>query len=827
MLAPSANPGRFGAWSAGPLTGTVTKPPPSAGPASPPSATAGGYIPQPGMAMPSGGSGGDYGNGASIDPFSGGGPNPEWGGGRQDKATGIPMGGDTPSGGDKAMGMVAGAGPGTGGNGSEYGMGGAGLDGGGGSGPMHGGVMALDDGGEVPEDTDGDNDGDAAPTDDTNGAMPPGGQQAQNTAVDPMMIIKNALDFGRQQMGMPKNFSSGGTGNSDGPPMSDNIEDRRGMLDANGNGIPGGAAPTMKAPGVFDAAMKKVRGFADGGEVPMPGDDQQQGTGGGLPDPRKTMAYLAGAGGVQPDIADALERHVDPQGTMDPAERALKAITTAPTPESQFGLLQHYRTRANAYSGAAHAALDQGNMAQAAQHATSVFNNTPTGYKVQFVPARGGLAVQASKIGQQSQPQQGFSEGGAVDTDNPTVMMKSYDDGGEVPSEDDDGEDGGAGDAGLDQGMIPAQDDNTSSVSTPAAEPEAPMQPVVLNPDQVKKVVAPGAVDTANDHPKGFMGWLTDILGKATSPGAPAAPGMPATQGGQALQNAGGVGGLIRNGVKSLMSSGTQPDVQAALDADGKKDAPQAPQQGAPQAPQQGAPQGIPSQPQQQTGAGRGTPSPTPGFSGVDKSVQAPQSPEDAMLARFQKQADAIFGRAANGTTVNDAQTRAQKQQYIEKAMQAAQGNAAKLEQTNAAWGGRSGIATDNRNATNERASNAESGKNARSANSLAEKLAQTQITVAGRAANTQQTNLVRMIGQQISANPTQASDPQTILKQIQPFAAQLKQQGVTPQDILQNLQRAQQGGQTGQTGQQPQPGERKQFKQGWGVWDGTAWKPE
>lgn len=786
---------RFGAWGGGPLTGTVTTPPPSAGPAAPPSATAGGYIPQPQAALPEstgGESDGDFAGG--ITPWSTRGG---WGGG-----------------------------PGDGGNGT-----GAGIDGGGDSGGTHGGIMGagtqyFDGGGEVDDDT-GEGGG-------------YGDQAQQGGAPDAMSVIKQALSFGRQQMGMPADFSAGF-------PMSNNIEDRRGPIDDNGQTIPGGAQPTLKAPSAFEGAQRKIRGFEDGGEVPMPGDDQQQqqgqqGTGGSLPDPRKMMAYLAGAGGVQPDIADALERHVDPQGQMDPAERVIKAITTAPTPESQFGLMQHYRTRANAYGGAALAALDQGNLAQAAQHATAVFNNTPTGYKVQFVPAQGGLAMSAKKIGgQQPQPQQGqqqgFSDGGAVDADNPTVVMKGYDDGGEVDDEDTDnqgvlptsGNDGDADDdiqTGTVQGQQPQQQEWPGvGINAPGAQQEAPSQPVVLQLEQVKKIVAPGAVDTANDHPKGFMGWLSDVLGglgKAAAPGPrPAARGEISTQAGQSLQDSGGVGGLLRAGVtqgaKAVMSA-FQPDVQAAL-TDDKQQQPQGAQQPQDQQPPTPGPAqsfprnqspGVPMQPQrqptqqEQQGGGQ----------------QQGQDDVGKMIRNAKQMADAAFPEG--GVAMSP-----EKRAYYASLLKDAQGNAAKLDQTNAAWGGRSNIAGANRDATNTRAANAEDGKNTRSANSLAEKLAAVQITVGGKAATAGQANLVKLIGQQISANPTGVSNPDTILKQIAPYAQQLKQQGVTPQDIMQNLQRAQQGGASGQTGQQPQVGERKQFKQGWGVWDGTAWKPE
>lgn len=847
---------RFGAWGGGPLTGTVTRPPPSAGPTAPPSATSGGgYLPQPGAALPSsaGGGGGD-GTGAMADPSFGGDDDGSWGGG-----------------------------PGDFGNGSHAGLGGGG-DGPGGPTSM-GGIMSFEDGGDV--DADGDNDGDMAPTGDQNQATQQSPMNQPNNVLDPMSIIKSALDFGRQQMGMPKNFTQGSVSGQAGrlvqPTGADNAPGSY-LRPQSGQGFQGGAGNDL---GNTDMASNDPTGqtelaMEDGGEIPDPSQDQgqepQQGTGGGLPDPRKTIQYLAGAGGVQPDIATALERHIDPQGMMDPAERTLKAISTAPTPESQFGMMQHYRTRANAYAGAAHAAMDQGNLTQAAEHATSAFNNTPTGYKVKFAPAAGGLAVMASKIGGQPQPQQqqsyfaggevpngggggdgplqlpfdpdveqnlglhglkndpaarkdaykrhtpSYSDGGAVDSDNPTVMMKSYDAGGEVDAEDDGDDDD------LTTGVIPTDAQGQQQAPDPGTEPaEQAMNPVVLNPDQVKKVVAPGAVDAANDHPGGFMGWLHGLISgatDATSPGAPAAPGQPATQGGQALQKSGGLGGMLRSGVQSVMSSiGSQsPDVGAALQEDQPaKPQGQQGQQGdkqfgppAPPGPSQSFPRNQAPGRSMPAGAGQG---------------QTPAAdPMDAKLQQLTKQADAIFGhdsRDMPGVTVNSAGIQAQKQAYIQKGMEEAQKSEATLANTREAWGGRSGIASDRNTAANGRVATTEEGKNNRQAASLAEKLQQAQIMVNGRAANNGQTQLVRLITSNIAANPTGISNPEQILKQIAPFAAQMKQQGVTPQDIMQTLRTAQQGGQTGQTGQQPQPGERKQFKQGWGVWDGTAWKPE
>ena len=925
-LAPSANPGRFGAWSGGPLTGTVTTPPPSAGPASPPSATAGGYLPQADEALPTGGGGGGFDGG----DLGNSGPNPEWG--KPSTPTGgAPYGTALP---DKAIPMPAGGGPGTGGNGSNYGMGGggAGLDGGGGSGPLTGGVMALDDGGEVPGEPEDDGDADdqqaqntAAPTGDVNQAMgEPGGQQAQQ-AVDPMSIIQGALAFGRQSMGMPKSFT-------DGMPMSNNIEDRRTTLndDPSQPGRSVSSRVGKTTPSGWDT-LNNMTSFDDGGEVPMPGagGEQQPQQGGGLPDPRKTMAYLAGAGGVQPEIADALEQHIDPQGQMDPAERMLKAVAAAPTPESQFGLLQHYRTRANAYTGAARAALDKGNLAQAAQHATSAFDNIPTGYKVQFAPARGGLAVMAKKIGGQPQQQQGFlaggpvggggggdsaplqmpfdpeveqnlgtwglkndqaarkdaykkhtpsyddggavpeiwsgktipkmkkiggqpqqqqgfSEGGSVDTDNPAVMMKAYDDGGEV-TEDDGDEDDQTGSFG---GVVPLP--GTPSFNTgddtpapePAAQPQATgTQPVSELGEPMEQPAQPTIVQPSKLHDLLKSGW-DSLVEKAMAPvpqgqsgGLPGFLSQLAQAGGQAANMA---AGALNKGVDAVTGAATtglnwltgapnsDPAVDAAIKAgeaggvgEGAQPKPAdgTPPAGGPQpaAPTPPQPQ-APAQRQQPRGAAPGDKFVNDSRPGRQPSVDAtgqPTDPEDRAMARLQKQANAIFGNVINPQVI------AQKQQYIAKGMEAFQASNAKMDQTNAMWGNRSNIAAQTEAGRNTRATNSEAGKDTRSMRSLAERLAATQLTVNGRAANQAQTNFVRMIGQQLGANPTLAANPDAVLKAIAPYAPQMKQLGMTPRDVMQNIQQAQQAPEPEQQGGQQQPGgqQAEPMKQYNGQW--------
>jgi hypothetical protein len=600
---------RFGAWANGPLNGSGSTSSPNAAPSGPAAGASG---------LVSNGSGG---YGGALPSMKGYDNNNPFGsnGGLGGSSPHLPVTGGAPNNSSPPMPVVAapgtfqngntwGDGPGSGGNGS-----GAGLDGGGGygGGGDMGGMEGFDAGGEVPDqEDDGDSDDgtgaqeSALPDQQPDLAQQAGlsdiGSNQQPDQPDPMDVIRQALQHGRQSMGLPTDFSSG-------TPMSQNVEDQRGMIDANGNGIPGGANPTLKNPGlsgmdpgnptaaqpsVQSRAMarlpstlnttgmlggtaptpKQQLGFDDGGEVPMPGEDQQQGEQqGSLPDPRKTMAYLTGDGAVQPDVADALERQVDPQGQMDPAERKFNAILGAQTPETQFGLMQHYRTKANAYSGAARAALDQGNLAQAAQHATSAFANIPTGYKVQFAPARGGLVVQSSKIGsQQQQPQQqqgqmGFEDGGAVPeiwsgktippTKKKKKKMQSFDDGGEVDGgevddEEDDSEDnvGSDEDAGdeAENGVLPTADDGYGNPTEEDGgdEPGEAPETTMLSTAQVQSLLK-GGVDEPLDT--GWKAYLSKAMSALNPVGTANAAGAQAP---------------------SMTSGQQQPDVQAALKGD-------------------------------------------------------------------------------------------------------------------------------------------------------------------------------------------------------------------------------------------------------------------
>lgn len=238
------------------------------------------------------------------------------------------------------------------------------------------GSIYLAEGGEVPQDT-----GDA-----------------QQGDTDPFSFIQNALTYGRQKMGLPKSFFGGSdTGDASAPSFAE-----------------GGAVDTD--------------GDQDGDQGMIPTEDQSQGQGqqqqGGQPSPQAAMAYLKGAGAMDPAQAAALERSVDPRGQLDPNVRKTMAIKAAGSPDKAFGLMQHYRQKFNAYSAFAKTAATgtpqkPADLRASAQAATQAYQHLPDGKAVSFQPTQGGMQVNVSDAGQSQQQQQTqhFAEGGVVDAE--------------------------------------------------------------------------------------------------------------------------------------------------------------------------------------------------------------------------------------------------------------------------------------------------------------------------------------------------------------------------------------------------------------------------
>lgn len=272
------------------------------------------------------------------------------------------------------------------------------------------GSVYLAEGGEVPGDT-GQDSGDAAPA---------------NT--DPFSMITSALATGRKKFGLPSSFYGGGsdTGNSDGPQPQNFAE---------GGEVQGdGDDDADDQQGVLPTEDDQSQ---DQGQQPQQGQQQ-----GGGQSSQSAMAYLKGAGAVPPEVANALERQVDPHGQMDPSLRKTLAVTQAGDPNKAFGLMQHYRQKFNALGAFAKAALMGSggrppNPHAAADALNKAYAHVPDGTALEFSPVQGGMQVAVRNVmpgkGQQpQQPQQqepepqSFADGGPVNNSGGSVDDEDF-----------------------------------------------------------------------------------------------------------------------------------------------------------------------------------------------------------------------------------------------------------------------------------------------------------------------------------------------------------------------------------------------------------------
>lgn len=363
-----------------------------------------------------------------------------------------------------------------------------------------------------------------------------GGEEQQ--AADPISVIKQALNFGRKKMGLPTNFTDGTSEQDEG----------------------------------------QVMGFEDGGVIPEQGqpDEGAPSEGGsGLADPRKTIAYLAGDGAVSPEIAQALEQHVDPDGSMDPSERTMATLNAAPDDESKFGMLQHYRTKYNGYSAGARAAMDQGNLGLAAKHATDAFDAVPTGQKISFAPAGGGniavilknaidgarkfagagiLGKAPIKAGDDAwqkfhgggEEVPAMEDGGEFEEDPTEVRDDATEVTGSVPQQAPVRSDGGSAGVLADheaegaevdrqyaeqqaRGPQPRSDGGSAGVLADHAAEGAALdaEPMILNKEQFKRLMTSGYDKPLDDGVKGTFEHIMDAVASAMGPGAAQAQGLP------------------------------------------------------------------------------------------------------------------------------------------------------------------------------------------------------------------------------------------------------------------------------------------------------------
>jgi len=242
-------------------------------------------------------------------------------------------------------------------------------------------------------------------------------QQATDAAADhPLDMINQALQYGRQQAGLPAQFFTDTTASPENPI---NTPQARMLL---GSGVMG-SAPWKAG----RDAWEKFHGpgpasLAAGGAVP---DDSDQGvipdgsqSQGGAP---QAMGYLMGKGAASPDQVAALEGQADPSGTMDPNERKVKALASLGSPEKMFPVLQHYRQKFNAYSAFARAAARgvQGkppDMQASAAAATKAYEHVPDGNSIHFQPVQNGMHVTVRPVVPRSSAgnTQKFEDGGPV-----------------------------------------------------------------------------------------------------------------------------------------------------------------------------------------------------------------------------------------------------------------------------------------------------------------------------------------------------------------------------------------------------------------------------
>lgn len=345
-----------------------------------------------------------------------------------------------------------------------------GLNGFGAGSTFDGGLGAgFEDGGEVPEYEDG--------------AV--GAQQGADAAtLDPMGMFRTVLQNGRRSMGLPADFNRG----PDEAPQAQAFDDGGGVL----------------------PMEEDVTGAVTGGE--------------GNPNavnPEDTLRYLTGDGAVSPEVAQALEANIDPDGSMSPAERTMSAIEKAPE-EAKFAMMQHYRGQFNGLSGGARAAIDKGDLGQAAMNATEAFANVPTGKDIQFAPAgQGRIAVMVSGLKRlmgagllgKAPVHAGEDAWNQFHGSGP----QSLDDGGGVlPMEDEEEDEGGLIPGGTEQVLA----DHAAEGEALDAEPQ---QPVILTAEQFKRLL------TSYDHPieNGWDDALQSALANGLQSSAMAAPDRP------------------------------------------------------------------------------------------------------------------------------------------------------------------------------------------------------------------------------------------------------------------------------------------------------------
>lgn len=312
------------------------------------------------------------------------------------------------------------------------------------------------------------------------GEIDDGTQDSGNAAPaqsDPFGIVKQALNYGRKKLGLPQQFYGAKPKSSNDPAATKEAMDDEGVTggitDPNIDQFSKNQFINNMGPDEStqwgDTEIKgkdQTAYLAEGGEIeedtgttqssqgddqgviPTDADGDQDGDRGdpmgkgGYPDvfqgggqgqsQQKAMSYLKGEGGVGPEVAMALERQVDPQGRMNPNMRKALAVARAPDPDKQFQVLQHYRSKFNAYNAVAKAAAQGAggrppDLRASAQAATQAYQHLPDGEDVTFMPTQGGMRIAVKKVipsqpapsgGEDNTQPKMFAEGGEVEEDD-------------------------------------------------------------------------------------------------------------------------------------------------------------------------------------------------------------------------------------------------------------------------------------------------------------------------------------------------------------------------------------------------------------------------
>lgn len=113
---------------------------------------------------------------------------------------------------------------------------------------------------------------------------------------------------------------------------------------------------------------------------------------------------LRGYGAAPATMMQQVKKAIDPEGTMVPAERNMKAVgavyqyyldqgDTEKAKEAAASMVQHYRQASTRFAAIARAAAEDGDLDAAAKAAVAAYANIPNGQDLQIEPTEGGYSI--------------------------------------------------------------------------------------------------------------------------------------------------------------------------------------------------------------------------------------------------------------------------------------------------------------------------------------------------------------------------------------------------------------------------------------------------